>query len=118
MANGIKWWYKAEAVQLASEPLDDLEIEKSLATAKAGDFVVLAPDYASYSDASSGPLSLGQVGTIISVSGERMCCSPLSGGTEWWYVTTWGLGPAPRAPSMLGKKWLKPLAPSLSPPLA
>jgi hypothetical protein len=55
--------------------------------AVVGSLVVLAPDYASYSDASGGPLSLGQVGVVVQTSSTRLQVkvNP-SGDRVWWYV--------------------------------
>jgi hypothetical protein len=52
-----------------------------------GSLVVLAPDYASYSDAGTGPLSLGQVGVVVQTGATRLQVKPQSGGDRvWWYV--------------------------------
>ena len=58
-----------------------------VSSAVVGSLVVLAPDYASYSDAGGGPLALGQVGVVVQVSGTRLQVKPQSGGDRvWWYV--------------------------------
>ncbi len=58
-----------------------------VSAAVVGSLVVLAPDFASYSDASGGPLSLGQVGVVVQTSGTRLQVKPQSGGDRvWWYV--------------------------------
>jgi hypothetical protein len=54
--------------------------------AMVGSLVVLAPDFASYSDASGGPLALGQVGVVVA-TGSRLQVKPQSGSTTtWWYA--------------------------------
>jgi hypothetical protein len=60
-----------------------------------GSLVVLAPDFASYGDASGGPLSLGQVGVVVQTGSTRLQVKPQSGGDRvWWYVDSrWGASP-------------------------
>ena len=54
-----------------------------------GSLVVLAPDFASYSDASGGPLSLGQVGVVVQTSSARLQVKVKpSGDRVWWYVVS------------------------------
>ena len=81
------WWYKAEAVRLADGGGDAPAAGGDVSSAVVGSLVVLAPDYASYSDAGGGPLSLGQVGVVVQTSGTRLQVKPQSGGDRvWWYV--------------------------------
>ena len=55
--------------------------------AVVGSLVVLAPDFASYSDASGGPLKLGQTGVVVQVGSSRLQVKPQTGSTTvWWYV--------------------------------
>jgi hypothetical protein len=58
-----------------------------VSSAVVGSLCVLAPDFASYSDASGGPLTPGQVGVVVQVSTGRLQLRPQSGGDRvWWYV--------------------------------
>ena len=52
-----------------------------------GSLCVLAPDFATFGDASGGPLTLGQVGVVVQVSTARLQLRPQSGGDRvWWCV--------------------------------
>ncbi len=58
-----------------------------VSSAVVGSLCVLAPDFASYSDASGGPLTPGQVGVVVQVATGRLQLRPQSGGDRvWWYV--------------------------------
>ena len=58
-----------------------------VSSAVVGSLCVLAPDFASYGDASGGPLTPGQVGVVVQVSTGRLQLRPQSGGDRvWWYV--------------------------------
>ncbi len=55
--------------------------------AVVGSLVVLAPDFASYSDASGGPLKLGQTGVVVKTADTRLQVKPQTGSeTVWWYA--------------------------------
>ncbi len=54
-------------------------------SAVVGSLVTLAEDFASYSDASGGPLALGQTGVVVEVGGTLLRVKRQSGeGSQWW----------------------------------
>jgi hypothetical protein len=58
---------------------------ESVDSAVVGSLVTLAEDFASYSDASGGPLALGQTGVVVEVGGTRLRVKRQSGeGSQWW----------------------------------
>lgn len=56
-----------------------------VSSAVVGSLVVLAADFGSYSDASGGPLTLGQVGVVVQTSDTRLQVKVHpSGDRVWW----------------------------------
>jgi hypothetical protein len=102
-ARGTFWWYQEAALKLADStstpevaapvatdgptalPVPAATAGGDVSSAVVGSLVVLAADFGSYSDASGGPLTLGQVGVVVQTSDTRLQVKVHpSGDQEWW----------------------------------
>ena len=75
--NGTKVTMSRNLEEESADCSDQVELE-------AGAQVKLSDDYADHSDASSGPLKPGDVGTLVKGSGKRYQVQA-SDGRTWWY---------------------------------
>ena len=76
------------AAAVAAAAKEEAENPRDASRFKAGDRVVLAPNYRRFSDAASGPLTPGAMGAVIDAAdsgSSRVRVRPEQGGREWWY---------------------------------
>jgi hypothetical protein len=97
---GKTWWYKAEAIVLASA---------ATGTRPAvGSKVTVSASYRDHGDAASGPLAVGGVGVLLEDDGSGKPYKVEAAGTTWWYkaeaIVAAGDGSAPPGRPTVGSR--------------
>ena len=90
---GVDGMPDSDSILSALAALSSLDPDSPTQSFAVGDEVVLSPQYSACSDADEGPLSIGEVGVVVTVSGRILVAKRQVGGSEpgpgiqWWYDT-------------------------------